>query len=39
MHSMPSLESAQKSRENIKALNIDSRSGVYDGFQTPFFPI
>ena len=36
---MPLLESAQKPRENIKGLNIDSRSGVYEGFQTPFFPI
>ena len=31
--------SARKPRESIEALNIDGRSGHYDGFQTPFFPI
>ena len=28
MHSMPSRESTQKPRENIDALNMDSRSGL-----------
>ena len=28
MHGMPSLESTRKPRENTKALNIDSRSGL-----------
>ena len=29
--------SARKPRENLKALNIDSRSGAYEGFPTPLF--
>ena len=36
---MVSLENARKPTENIEALNIDSRSGVYEAFQTPFFAI
>ena len=39
MHSYAFRESARKPRESIEALNMDSRSGQYEGFQTPFFPI
>ena len=39
MYSMPLLESAGKPRDNIKALNIDSRSGVLRASKHHFFPI
>ena len=39
MYGMSLLESARKPRENIEALNIDSRFGVLRAFKHHFFPI
>ena len=39
IHNYAFRESARKPRESIEALNMDSRSGQYEGFQTSFFQI